>query len=101
MFCFLDICGHLFYIKYMDAETLLLRFGRALRQARLSRGFTQAAAAARAGLVRGRVIQAEKGDGSLSMRAYAQLAASLGMEFTLMPAARPTLDEIHEVMRRA
>ena len=84
----------------MDTDTILLRLGRALRHARQGRGLTQAAAAARAGLVRGRVIQAEKGDGSLSMRAYAQLAASLGLEFSLTPASRPTLDEIDEVMRR-
>jgi transcriptional regulator with XRE-family HTH domain len=96
----MDIAVYVIYKPNMDADTLLLRLGQALRQARRSRGLTQAAAAKRAGLIRGRVIQAEKGDGSLSMHAYAKLAASLGMAFTLTPAVRPTLDEIHEVMRR-
>lgn len=97
----MDMRLKMFYKSDMDADTVLFRVGGALRQARRSRGLTQADAAQRAGLARGRVIQAEKGAGSLSMRAYAQLAASLGMEFELVPAVRPTLDEIQEVMRRA
>jgi len=85
----------------MDADTMLYRLGGALREARLRRGLTQADAAKRAGLQRGRVIKAEKGDPSLSMRAYAVLAAALGQECKLVPARLPTLDEIRELMRDA
>ncbi len=85
----------------MDADTLLHRLGVALREARQRRGLTQAEAAQRAGLQRGRVIQAEKGDPSLSMRAYAALAAALDQEFLLTPARLPTLEEMQDLMRDA
>lgn len=88
----------MYYLWNMDYETSLTRLGTALRKARLERGLTQVDVAKRAGLVRGRVIQAEKGDPSLSMRSYAQLVAALGMELNLVPATRPTLDDIHELM---
>lgn len=88
----------MYYIRYMDSLTLLARLGSALRELRLQRGLTQAALAARAGLPRLKVIQVEKGDGSVSIGAYAQIASALGAEFTALPARRPTLDEVRELM---
>lgn len=78
----------------MNRETLLLRLGEALHAARRRRGLTQAALASLAGLPRLKIIQVERGDASVSMGAYADVAASLGMEFGLLPARRPTLDEV-------
>ena len=82
----------------MDEVTLLARFGSAMRRLRQARGLTQAALAARAGVPRLKVIQAERGDGSVSIGAYAQIASALGAEFTLLPARRPTLDEVRELL---
>ena len=78
----------------MERSTLLARLGAALRAARRHRGLTQAALAAQAHLPRLKVIQAERGDASVSMGAYADVAATLGMELALQPARRPTLDEV-------
>ena len=82
----------------MDRLTLLTRLGSALRDLRQQRGLTQAALAARAGVPRLKVIQVEKGDSSVSIGAYAQIASALGAEFTVLPARRPTLDEVRELM---
>lgn len=82
----------------MDAETLLHRLGKSLREARQRRGLTQAQLAALAALPRLKVIQIERGDGFVSVAAYAAVAASLGLEFVPMPARRPTLDEVQELL---
>lgn len=82
----------------MDSGTLLYRLGKALREMRQRRGLTQAALAGRAGLPRLKVIQAEKGEASVSIGAYARLASALGAEFTVIPARRPTLDEVRELI---
>jgi transcriptional regulator with XRE-family HTH domain len=82
----------------MDSLTLLHRLGSAIRELRRQRGLTQAAVAARAGVPRLKVIQVEKGDGSVSIGAYAQIASALGAEFTALPARRPTLDEVRELI---
>ena len=88
----------MYYIQYMDSRTLLTRLGTALRDLRQQRGLTQAALAVRAGVPRLKVIQVEKGDSSVSIGAYAQIASALGAEFTALPARRPTLDEVRELM---
>ena len=98
MYRILDISKEMFYIWYMDSETLLSRLGIAFRELRRQRGLTQAEVADRVGLPRGKIIQAEKGDPSVSIRAYARLASALGAEFTVRPARRPTLDEIGELL---
>lgn len=82
----------------MDPQTLLSRFGKALREARQRRGLTQADLARLAGLPRLKVIQIEKGEPSVSIGAYASVSAALGMEFTPVPARRPTLDEVRELL---
>ena len=52
------------------------------------------ALALRAGVPRLKVIQEERGDSPVSIGAYAQIASALGAEFTVLPARRPTLDEV-------
>lgn len=86
------------YFRYMDAATLLARFGSSMRRLRQQRGLTQARLALRAGVPRLKVIQVERGDSSVSIGAYAQIASALGAEFSVLPARRPTLDEVRELM---
>ena len=77
-----------------DMKTLALhRFGQQIKTARQRRGLTQAAVAERAGLPRVKVIQAEKGVSTVSIGAYALIGAALGVELTLVPSRRPTLEE--------
>lgn len=83
----------------MERLTLLARIGQSLRTARRGRGLTQAALGARASLPRLKVIQIERGDAGVSMGAYADAAAALGMELSLTPARRPTLDEVADLLR--
>lgn len=82
----------------MDTKTLLTRFGKSLRQARKGRGLTQAQLAAVARVPRLKVIQVERGEASVSVGAYADVAAALGLEFVPVPARRPTLDEVAELL---
>lgn len=81
----------------MDYSLITLRLGEQLRRRRLNRGLTQAALASLAGLTRQKVIAIEKGDPSVGMLAYARVLAALDCEFSVVPAAMPTLDEIHGV----
>ena len=85
-------------IQYMDAATLLYRFGSSLRDARKRRGLTQAQLAALATVPRLKVIQIERGDASVSIGAYAKVAAALNQELVPVPARRPTLDEVAELL---
>jgi transcriptional regulator with XRE-family HTH domain len=78
----------------MDRQTSLQRLGAALRAARRGRGLTQAELAKAVGVSRLKVIQIERGEASVSMGAYAGVAAALGLEFTPSAARRPTLDEV-------
>ncbi|HEV2607456.1 MAG TPA: helix-turn-helix domain-containing protein [Xanthomonadaceae bacterium] len=85
-------------IAYMSRQTLLLRLGNAMRDARKRRGLTQAQLAEMARVPRLKTIQAEQGSASVSIGAYASLADALGMEFSLVPARRPTLDEVQVLL---
>lgn len=82
----------------MDSETLLSRLGADLRSARTTRGLTQAELARRAGLPRLKIIQAERGEASVSIGAYASIAVALGQALTLSVARRPTLDEVDALL---
>ncbi len=84
-------------IRNMDYSLITLRLGEQLRQRRLNRGLTQAALASLAGITRQKVIAIEKGDLSVGMIAYARVLAALDSELNVVPAAMPTLDEIHGV----
>lgn len=81
----------------MDYSLITLRLGEQLRQRRLNRGLTQAALASLAGLTRQKIIAVEKGDLTVGMLAYARVLAALDCELSVVPAAMPTLDEIHGV----
>lgn len=85
----------------MDSLTILQRLGADLRLARKSRGLTQAELARRAGLPRLKVIQVERAEASVSIGAYAEIAAALGQALTLSVARRPTLDEVGALLADA
>jgi transcriptional regulator with XRE-family HTH domain len=78
----------------MDSHTLLTRLGGALQQARHHRGLTQGQLALRAGVPRQKVVQVEAGEATVGVAYYAKLAGAMGLEFSLTPARRPTLDEL-------
>ena len=78
----------------MDYSLLAMRLGQQVRQRRLNLGLTQAKLASLAGITRQKVIAIEKGDLSVGMTAYARVLGALDCEFTVVPAAMPTLDEI-------
>jgi transcriptional regulator with XRE-family HTH domain len=71
----------------------LIRLGGSLRDMRDRRSMTQAEVARLANVPRLKVIQVERGDPSVSMKAYAAIARALGAELTLTPSRRPTLEE--------
>ncbi|WP_313451761.1 helix-turn-helix transcriptional regulator [Stutzerimonas kunmingensis] len=81
----------------MDYALITCRLGEQIRQRRLNRGLTQAKLASLAGITRQKVIAIEKGDLSVGMTPYARVLGALDCEFTLVPAAMPTLDEIQGV----
>ena len=83
----------------MESVTALKRLAKVIREARKRRGLTQVQVAAMAGLPRLKVIQVEKGEASVSAGAYAAIAAALNMEFSLVPARRPTLEEVPELLK--
>lgn len=81
----------------MDHALITQRLGEQIRQRRLNRGHTQAVLASLANITRQKVIAIEKGDLSVGMLAYARVLAALDCELSVVPAAMPTLDEIHGV----
>ena len=84
----------MYSIQYMSTPLHSDRLGQAFRDARKRRGLTQAALAVQAGVPRLKIIQVEKGQPSVSMGVFVNVAAALGMELALVPARRPTLDEV-------
>lgn len=81
----------------MDYSHITMRLGEQIRQRRLNRGLTQAKLAALAGITRQKIIAIERGDLSVGMMAYARVLGALDCEFSVVPAAMPTLDEIQGV----
>lgn len=81
----------------MDYELISTRLGVQIRQRRLNRGLTQAGLASIAAVTRQKIIAVERGDLSVSMAAYARVLGALDCECAVIPAAMPTLDEIHGV----
>jgi len=77
----------------MDYSLITTRLG----ERRLNRGLTQATLADLAGITRQKVIAIEKGDLSVGMAAYARVLGALDCEFSVVPSAMPTLDEIQGV----
>lgn len=83
----------------MDYETITQRLGQQLRLARVNRGLTQAQVGQMACLPRLKVIHVEAGKATVSVVAYARVASALGVEFSLTPSRRPTLDEMAEFLQ--
>ncbi|UVK99466.1 helix-turn-helix transcriptional regulator [Pseudomonas sp. B21-048] len=81
----------------MDYSLLIYRLGKQIREKRMNRGLTQAKLAELAGLTRQKVIAVEKGTLSVSMSAYARVLGALDCEFSVIPAAMPTLEELGEL----
>lgn len=77
-----------------DFESNAIRLGQSLRLMRQQRGLRLVDVAERAGVPRLKVIHVEAGRPGVSMAAYARVAAALGGQLQVMPAQRPTLDEI-------
>ena len=77
-----------------DFESNLKAMGAKLKFMRQSRGLRQVDVAERAGLARLQVIHVEAGRPTVAAGAYARVAAALGAQFLLVPAQRPTLEEI-------
>ncbi len=79
----------------------LTRLGHSLKSMRKARGLTQASVAQLAHVPRLKVIQTERGDPSVSISAYAEIARALGGELAIVPARRPTLEEVRELFADA
>jgi transcriptional regulator with XRE-family HTH domain len=80
----------------MDKSFHLQKLGQAFKAMRNNRGLTQEALAGLAGVTRLKVIAMEAGRSSVAMESYARLAGALGVELTLSPRTRPTLDELKD-----
>jgi HTH-type transcriptional regulator/antitoxin HipB len=83
----------------MDANLLLERLGRQIEEMRKSRGLTQVQLAAQCGLTRQKLAEVEKGSPSVAVNFYAKVLATLNAEIKVVPARRPTFEELREVFR--
>ncbi|MDP1654519.1 MAG: helix-turn-helix transcriptional regulator [Hylemonella sp.] len=72
----------------------LQQLGRTYKAMRENRGLTQAQAGESAGIPRLAVIKIEAGRGNVSIGTYNKLATALGVDLTLRPRTRPTLEEM-------
>ena len=64
---------------------------------RQRRGLTQQETAALAGVPRRKVIEVEQGLPRVAIDTYAKIARALGGELSVIPARRPTLEEVKEI----
>jgi len=83
----------------MDALLLIERLGERIESMRKSRGLTLIDLAARAGVTRQKLSEIEKGKPTVSIVLIAKVLASLNAELEVIPARRPTLEELREVFR--
>ncbi|CAM4151503.1 helix-turn-helix domain-containing protein [Roseateles saccharophilus] len=77
-----------------DFESTVKAMGAKLKEMRKARGLRQIDVADRAGIPRLQVVHVEAGRPGVAVSAYARVAAALGAQFQLVPAQRPTLEEI-------
>ncbi len=84
-----------------DFESNLKALGTKLKAMRQARGLRQVDVAERAGMLRLQVIHVEAGRPGVAAGAYARVAAALGAQFQLVPAQRPTLEEIGALLSDA
>ncbi|MFJ5296429.1 helix-turn-helix domain-containing protein [Pseudomonas sp. RC10] len=83
----------------MDANLLIERLGHQIESMRKARGLTQLQLAAQSGLTRQKLAEIEKGSPTVSMKFYASALAALGAEISVVPARRPSFEELREVFR--
>lgn len=84
------------HIQHMPPMPLT-RLGQAIRSMRQHRGLTQQDVASRAGVPRRKVIEVEQGSARVAIETYAKVAHALGGELSVVPARRPTLEELREI----
>lgn len=83
----------------MDALLIVERLGRQIANMRKARGMTLVELAARSGITRQKLAEIEKGSPTVSINLYAKVLAAMGAELQVIPARRPTFEELHEVFR--
>ncbi|WP_455922876.1 helix-turn-helix domain-containing protein [Pseudomonas putida] len=83
----------------MDPQLLADRLGQQIQQMRTLRGLTIIQLAAQAGVTRQKLSEIEKGRTTVSLQLYAKVLAALNVEINLVPARRPTFEELREVFK--
>jgi transcriptional regulator with XRE-family HTH domain len=83
----------------MDPLLLIERLGVQLREMRLQRGLTLIELSARAGVTRQKISEMEKGKPTISMFLYAKVISAMTSELRVVPARRPTFEELREVFK--
>lgn len=83
----------------MDPLLLVERLGEQLREMRVQRGMTILQLAARAGVTRQKLAEMERGKPTVSMFFYAKVIAAMTSELQVVPARRPTFEELREVFK--
>lgn len=83
----------------MDALLLIERLGKQIADMRKTRGLTLIQLAAQSGLTRQKLAEIEKGSPTVSMNFYARALAALDAEIKVVPARRPSFEELREVFR--
>ncbi|SER05471.1 Helix-turn-helix domain-containing protein [Pseudomonas sp. NFACC02] len=83
----------------MDAILLIERLGTQIAQMRKTRGLTLVELAAQSGMTRQKLAEVEKGSPTVSMNFYAKALAALDAELKVVPARRPSFEELREVFR--
>lgn len=86
-------------MKGLLAPDKLATFGAGLKQARVARNLTLAAAAERSGVSRASIARIERGDPSVAFGAYAAYLQMLGLLEQLARAIAPAQDELGERLR--
>ena len=83
----------------MDPVLLIERLGDQLRSMRQQRGMTLIELAERAGITRQKLAEMEKGKPTVSMFFYAKVIAAMTSEVKIVPARKPTFEELREVFQ--
>ncbi|WP_370588155.1 helix-turn-helix domain-containing protein [Pseudomonas abietaniphila] len=78
---------------------LIERLGTQIAQMRKTRGLTLVELAAQSGMTRQKLAEVEKGSPTVSMNFYAKALAALDAELKVVPARRPSFEELREVFR--
>ncbi len=77
-----------------DFESSVMALGAKLKEMRQARGLRLVDVASMAGIPRLKVIHVEAGRPGVAISSYARVAAALGAQLQVVPAQRPTLEEI-------